>query len=173
MALSACGGGGGGGGTSKGFDPSPFYGVWLPETNYCGSNVAVNVDGITHYSAYEKFVRISESQYEITADLYQGLDCKGAKIGSLILATAIKWSLATIVGKSTAARILVNSNDQVTATMINGNPIELKPSSSGETTEKTVLAVENNVIYAGDNSSTGVFDADGYPTTIVRYGFKQ
>lgn len=168
IALSGCGGGGSG---PAGFDASPFYGVWSAEAPYCGSNAAQGTDG-TYYSSIDKFVKLTETQYEFTADLYQGLTCD-VKVGTLTLSTAIKWSSATIAGKSTAARLTIDSSYKETAMLSNGNPIALKANSGGVTTEKTVLAIESNVLYFGDIGNTGVFDADGYPTTVLRYGPKQ
>lgn len=167
-ALSGCGGGGSG---PAGFDASPFYGVWLTETTYCGSNAAQGTDG-TYYSSIDKFAKLTETQYEFTADLYQGLTCD-VKVGTLTFSTAIKWSAATIAGKSTAARITIDPNYQETATLSNGSPLALRTNTTGQTTEKSVLAIENNALYAGDIGDTGVFDSDGYPTTVLRYGPKQ
>ena len=166
--LSGCGGGSSG---PVGFDPSPFYGVWFAETKYCGSNAAQGIDG-THYSSIDKFVKLTDTEYEFTADLYQGLTCN-VKVGTLKLSAAIKWSEATISGKSTAARLDINPNYQETALLSDGTPISLKTSTGGQTTEKTVLAIENNVIYFGDLADTATFDANGYPTTVLRYGPKQ
>jgi hypothetical protein len=167
-ALSGCGGGGG---DPAGFDASPFYGVWLTETTYCGSNAAQGTDG-TYYSSIDKFAKLTETQYEFSADLYQGLTCD-VKVGTLTLSTAIKWSSATIAGKSTAARLTIDPNYQATAMLSNGSPIALRANPRGDTTEKTVLAIESNVLYFGDIGGAGVFDADGYPTTVLRYGPKQ
>lgn len=167
--LSGCGGGGGS--SPAGFDPSPFYGVWLTETTYCGSNAVQGTDG-SSYSSIDKFVKLAETQYEFTADLYQGLTCD-VKVGTLTLSTAIKWSSATVAGKSTAARLTIDPNYQEAATSSNGTPIPLRTNTGGETTEKTTLAIESNVLYFGDLGDTGVFDADGYPTTVLRYGPKQ
>ena len=166
--LSGCGGGGGG---PVGYDPSPFYGVWLTETTYCGSNVAQGTDG-TYYSSIDKSVKLTDTQYEFTADLYQGLTCN-VKVGTLTLSTAIKWSAASIAGKSTAARLEINPNYQETALLSNGTPIPLRTRTGGQTTEKTVLAIENDVLYFGDLAEPATFDADGYPTTVLRYGPKQ
>jgi hypothetical protein len=166
--LSGCGGGGG---DQVGSDVSPFYGVWLAETDYCGSNAAQGTDG-TIYSSIDKFVKLTETQYEFTADLYQGLTCD-VKVGTLTISAGIKWSSANIAGKSTAASITIDPNYQETATLSNGSPIALRTNTGGETTEKTVLAIESDVLYIGDISDTGVFDADGLPTTVLRYGLKQ
>ena len=166
-ALSGCGGDGG---DPAGFDASPFYGVWLTETTYCGSNAAQGTDG-TYYSSIDKFVKLTETQYEFTADLYQGLTCN-VKVGTLTEMVAITYSAATITGKPVAARLAFNSSFQKTATLSNGSPIALQPRSGGTVT-KTVIAIENGVIYAGDNSDTSAFDSDGYPTTVLRYGPKQ
>lgn len=164
--LSGCGGG-----SPVGFDPSPFYGVWLTETSYCGSNAAQGTNG-TYYSSIDKFVKLTETQYEFTADLYQGLTCD-VKVGTLTLSAEIKWSSASVAGKSTAARLTINPNYQRTAVLSNGNPIPLITNAGGQTTEKTILAIESNVLYIGDLGNAGVFDADGYPTTVLRYGPKQ
>jgi hypothetical protein len=166
--LSGCGGGGSG---PVGFDPSPFYGAWLAETTYCGSNAAQGTDG-TIYSSIDKFVKLTETQYEFTADLYQGLTCD-VKVGTLKLSTALKWSSANIAGKSIAASITIDPDYQETATLSNGSPIALRTNTGWETTEKTVLAIESDVLYIGDIGDTGVFDSDGFPTTVLRYGPKQ
>jgi hypothetical protein len=165
--LNGCGGGGSG---PVGFDPSPFYGAWLAETTYCGSNAAQGTDG-TIYSSIDKFVKLTETQYQFTADLYQGLTCN-VKVGTLTEIAAITYSAATITGKPIAARLQFGSNIQKLATLNNGTPIALEPRSDG-TVSKTVIAIENDVIYAGDNSDTGSFDSDGFPTTVLRYGPKQ
>lgn len=167
--LSGCGGGGGG--DQVGFDASPFYGVWLAETEYCGSNAVQGTDG-TIYSSIDKFVRLTDTQSEFTADLYQGLTCD-VKVGILKTSAAIKWSAPPIAGASIAARLDISPNYQEMATLSNGTPISLRTTTGGETTEKTVLAVENNVLYIGDLNETSTLDADGYPSVVLRYGPKQ
>jgi len=167
--LSGCGGGGDG---DAGFDASPFYGSWLSENNnYCGSNAAEGTDG-ANYSATERVGHFSATEYEFTLDLYQGLTCT-TKVGTLTYAAAISYSPAHIAGKPMAVRLTIDSNTRKVATLSDGTPIPLRTRTGVQTTNKTVLAIENNVLYLGDLSSTAVLDADGYPTTVLRYGPKQ
>lgn len=166
--LSACGGGGG----SDTQFPSQFYGAWSAESVVCGSNAVQGTDG-TVYSSIDRFTTLSETRSETTADLYQGLTCT-TKVGTLLLATQMKWSQVSIAGKQIAARIQLDPNYQVTATQTNGTPIALKTQSGGVTTEKSVVAIDSGVLFYGDvSSSSPILDADGYPTVLLRYGPKK
>lgn len=96
-ALSGCAGAGDG---PVGYDPSPFYGVWLAETTYCGSNAGQGTDG-TYYSSIDKSVKLTDTQYEFTADLYQGLTCN------------VKVGTTTILQRSSGLQRRLQANQQL------------------------------------------------------------
>lgn len=168
--LSGCGGGGSGGG-AVGYDASPFFGDWMNDSEGCISNTTKGTDG-TVYSSIERRLSPTETRVALTSDLYQGLTCDN-KVGTVTLLSTVKWSDASIVGKQIAARVTIAPIYQQTATLANGTPIPLQANTYGKTTEKTVFAIADGVLYLGNNSDEAVFDKDGYPTTVERYGPKR